>query len=111
MRLFFGLFFMVGVMQPHLIGFNNGLLHFLNHAYAVTVLEGPHRTQVEKGNPVRITRRGKPVGVIIDPEEYERLRQVQAYLEMVSLSRTLRETDLTAGELYRLGRDELEGRP
>jgi hypothetical protein len=36
---------------------------------------------------------------------------VQAYLEMVSLSRTLRETDLTAGELYRLGRDELEGRP
>jgi prevent-host-death family protein len=67
--------------------------------------------QVEKGNPVRITRRGKPVGVIIDPEEYERLRQVQAYLEMVSLSRTLRETDLTAGELYRLGRDELEGRP
>jgi prevent-host-death family protein len=67
--------------------------------------------QVEKGNPVRITRRGKPVGVIIDPEEYERLRQVQAYLEMVSLSRTLRETDLTAGELYLLGRDELEGRP
>jgi len=65
---------------------------------------------VEKGKAVRITNRGKPVGVIIDPVEYERLCQVQAYLEMVSLSRTLRETSLTASELYRLGRDELEGR-
>ena len=67
--------------------------------------------QVEKGKAVRITNRGKPVGVIIDPEEYERLRQVQAYLEMISLSRALRETDLTASELYRTGRDELEKRP
>lgn len=66
--------------------------------------------QVEKGKAVRITKRGKPVGVIIDPNEYERLRQVQAYLEMVSLSRTLRDSDLTAGELYRAGRDELEQR-
>lgn len=66
--------------------------------------------QVEQGETVRITRRGKPVGVIVDPEEYERLRQVQAYLEMVSLSRVLRETDLTARDLYRAGRDELENR-
>jgi prevent-host-death family protein len=66
--------------------------------------------QVEKGNPVRITNRGKPVGVIIDPDEYERLRQVQAYLEMVSISRALRESNLTAGELYRTSRDDLEQR-
>ena len=66
--------------------------------------------QVEKGKAVRITNRGKPVGVIIDPDEYERLRQVQAYLEMISLSRTLRETNLSASELYRLERDDLEGR-
>jgi prevent-host-death family protein len=63
---------------------------------------------VEKGKALRITNRGKPVGVIIDPEEYERLRQVQAYLEMVSFSRALRETDLTAEQLYRASRDELE---
>jgi prevent-host-death family protein len=35
--------------------------------------------------PVTITRRGKPVGVLVSPEEYERLRQVQAYLEMLRL--------------------------
>jgi prevent-host-death family protein len=66
--------------------------------------------QVEKGKTVRITRRGKPVGVIIDPDEYERLRQVHAYLEMVSISRTLHESEITAEELYRASRDELEER-
>ena len=61
-------------------------------------------------SPVVITRRGKAVGVIIDPEEYARLRQVQAYLQMLSLSQTLRESALTATELYRAARDELEER-
>ena len=64
--------------------------------------------QVERGKTIRITRRGKPVGVIIDPDEYKRLRQVHAYLEMVSISRTLRESEITAEELYRASRDELE---
>ena len=66
--------------------------------------------KVEQGETVRITNRGKPVGIIIDPDEYDRLRQVQAYLEMISLAHTLREINLTANELYRLGRDELEKR-
>jgi prevent-host-death family protein len=61
--------------------------------------------------PVTITRRGKPVGVLVSPEEYERLRQVQAYLEMVGLSRSLRESNLTADELYEASREELEARP
>jgi hypothetical protein len=63
---------------------------------------------VKKGQTVRITNRGQSFGVIIDPEEYDRLRQVQAYLEMISLSHTIRETSLTAKDLYRLGRDELD---
>ena len=63
--------------------------------------------QARKG-PITITRRGKPVGVIITSEEYERLRQVHAYLQMVSLSHALRESGLTAADLYRTSRDELE---
>jgi prevent-host-death family protein len=66
--------------------------------------------RVEEG-PVTITRRGKPVGVIISPEEYERLRQVQAYLEMLHLAGSLRESGVTANELFRASRRELEGRP
>jgi prevent-host-death family protein len=60
--------------------------------------------------PITITRRGKPVGVLISPEEYERLRQVQAYLEMLRLSRLLEDVDVTARELSLASREELEVR-
>ena len=58
--------------------------------------------------PVTITRRGKPVGVLVSPEEYERLRQVQAYLEMLQLSRLLQERGPAADELFEASREELE---
>jgi prevent-host-death family protein len=60
--------------------------------------------------PITITRRGEPIGVIISPEEYERLRKVAAYLDMLRLSQSLRERGLTAEELYRTSREELEER-
>jgi prevent-host-death family protein len=60
--------------------------------------------------PITITRRGKPVGVLVSPEEYERLRQVQAYLEMLRLSRLLKDVDVTARELSLASREELEVR-
>jgi len=60
--------------------------------------------------PVIITRRGKPVGVLVSPEEYERLRQVQAYLEMLRLSRSLQVSDVTADVLFKTSREELEAR-
>lgn len=60
--------------------------------------------------PVTITRRGKPIGVLVSPEEYERLRQVQAYLEMLRLSRSLQDSDVTAEALFRASREELEAR-
>ena len=60
--------------------------------------------------PVIITRRGKPVGVLVSPEEYERLRHVQAYLEMLRLSRSLQDSEITADELLRASREELEAR-
>jgi len=65
--------------------------------------------QVRK-SPIVITRRGRAIGVIVDPEEYESLRQVKAYLQMMSLSETLREGNVSAAELYRASRDELEQR-
>ena len=81
---------------------------------AVSVAEVHNRlshwlNQVADG-PVTITRRGKPVGVIIAPEEYEQLRRVQAYLEMLRLSRSLQDSDLTATELRQASREELEDR-
>ena len=65
--------------------------------------------QVENG-PISITRRGKTVGVIISPAEYESLRQVRAYIQMLNLSHELHES-ASAQELYRLSRQELEQEP
>ncbi len=61
-----------------------------------------------KDGPITITRRGKPVGVIITPEEYAALRQLQAYLKVVSLSHALNDSGISAQDLYRASRDELE---
>lgn len=61
-------------------------------------------------SPIMLTRRGKPVGVLLSPEEYERLRQFEAYSQVVRLSQTLRESGTRAAELYRASRDELEGK-
>lgn len=60
--------------------------------------------------PITITRRGKPVGVLVSPEEYLRLRQVQAYLEMLQLSHSLQDGGVTADELFQASRRELEER-
>jgi prevent-host-death family protein len=61
-------------------------------------------------NPITLTRRGKAVGVLISPQEYERLRQFEAYNSVVRLSQSLRESGVNASELYRSSRDELDGR-
>ena len=60
--------------------------------------------------PITITHRGKPVGVLVSPREYERLRQVQGYLEMLRLSHSLRESGVAADELAETSRAELETR-
>lgn len=58
--------------------------------------------------PLVITRRGKPIGVIIDPIDYENLRQVQAYIQMISLAEELNTSGVTAAELRQAAREELE---
>jgi prevent-host-death family protein len=59
--------------------------------------------------PILITRRGKTVGVLISPEEYEKLSRVGAYLQLVEISRELKEGS-SADEIYRASRQELEER-
>ena len=63
--------------------------------------------KVQKG-PILLTRRGKAVGVIISPEEYERLHQFEAYNNVARLSQSLRESGVSASELYQASRHELE---
>jgi prevent-host-death family protein len=60
--------------------------------------------------PITITRRGKAVGVLLSTEEYQRLCRLEAYNQVVQLSQSLRESGVSASELYRASRDELEDR-
>jgi prevent-host-death family protein len=60
-------------------------------------------------SPIVLTRRGKAVGVLIDPEEYEQLRKLKAYIQLINVSREVRDGP-GAEELYRLSRKELEKR-
>lgn len=63
-----------------------------------------------RDHPVTITRRGKPVAVLVSCEEYERLSRYQAYQEVVRLSQALRDCGVTADELYQASRKDLEDR-
>jgi len=60
--------------------------------------------------PITITHRGKPVAVLVAPDEYERLRQVHAYLDILRLSRSLKDAKVTANDLFEASRAELEAR-
>jgi prevent-host-death family protein len=42
--------------------------------------------------PITITQDGKPVGILISPEEYTRLRQSEAYLRMLHIAHSLEES-------------------
>ena len=58
-----------------------------------------------------ITRRGKPVSVLLGFKEYEKLHKLSAYEGMLRLSKHLSRTGVSASELYDQSRQELENRP
>ncbi len=60
--------------------------------------------------PIHITRRGRTVGVLISPEEYDSLNQVRSFFDNLESSKELRESGITAKELYQASREELEGK-
>jgi prevent-host-death family protein len=57
---------------------------------------------------ITITRHGEPVAVIMSYEEYKRLNEVKAYLKILSLSQQLDDRGVTAAELVRASREELD---
>jgi prevent-host-death family protein len=77
----------------------------------MTIAESHNRlsqliAQLENG-PITITKRGEPVGILIAPEEYEQFKRVQAYLKLLQLAQTVKNSGITAQELYNASRKEL----
>lgn len=57
---------------------------FMNDAYSIAAAKNNLSGLVheaEQGHPVRLTRRGKPVAVLISTEQYERLSKPRKKIE------------------------------
>jgi prevent-host-death family protein len=67
---------------------------------------------VESGPPVRLTRRGKPVAVLISVAEYERLhpRSPSLWQAIVAFRQRTDLTDLDVDEIFGAVRDPSPGR-
>ena len=63
---------------------------------------------VQEGETAIITRRGKPVGAMMDFREFQKLRKIGAYNSLLQLSQDLSDCGMTATELYDQSRRELE---
>lgn len=59
---------------------------------------------------VVITKQGNAIGVLLSPSAYAHLRRIQAYFGILQMSRSLQDCGITAEELYRLSREDLEVR-
>ena len=57
-----------------------------------------------------VTRRGTPFMVILPFEEYQRLERLRAYLDMVRISEELKDSGISATQIYEESRRELEER-
>ncbi len=68
--------------------------------------------QVESGASVTISRRGKPVAVLVSVEIYRRLERADAYLQALEISSRLRNRPGVPDALAvaRAAREELEAR-
>jgi prevent-host-death family protein len=58
-----------------------------------------------------VTRRGKPVAVIVPYEEYRHSRKAEGYRKIMEARDVLSKTSISAGDIYRESRKQLEKRP
>jgi len=62
----------------------------------------------EDAGDVIITKRGKPVVVLIPYEEYKEIQRLRNYLKMLQISESLKKYQITATQIYEDSRKELE---
>ena len=67
-------------------------------------------TQKKRGETV-ITKRGKPVAVIMPYEEYKHSKRIEGYRKIMEARGTFLKTGLTADEVFKESKKQLEKRP
>ncbi|HDG63976.1 MAG TPA: type II toxin-antitoxin system Phd/YefM family antitoxin [Thermococcus sp.] len=80
----------------------------------VTIAQGKRgftsivREVVESDKDFIVTKRGKPVAVLLPYGQYKEIKRIRNYLKMLEISEKLKDRDITASEIYEQSRGELE---
>jgi len=69
-----------------------------------------HDTEEKRANII-ITRRGKPVAVIVPYHEYERNARMEGYQNIMEVRETFLKSGVKADDVYRESRTQLEEKP
>ncbi len=80
----------------------------------VTIVEGKRdftsivKKVSEDAKDIVITKRGKPVVVLLSYTEYKEINRLRSYLKMLQISESLKKYQITAAQIYEESRKELE---
>jgi prevent-host-death family protein len=69
-----------------------------------------HDTEEKRTNFI-VTRRGKPVAVIVPYHEYERNARMEGYQNIMEVRETFLKSGVKADDVYRESRTQLEEKP
>ena len=85
-------------------------------ASSVSIAEGKKgfsrlvQNAAEKKEEIVVTKRGKPVAVIVPYDEYKRSRRVEGYRKIIAARDVFVKTGLLANDIFKGSRKQLEGR-
>ena len=66
--------------------------------------------EVAGGKVVTITKRGKPVAVIVSYEEYVQSKRVGGYRKIIEARETFLKTGISSDEIFKASRKQLENK-
>ena len=64
----------------------------------------------EKKGEIIVTKRGKPVAVILPYEEYQHSKRIEGYRKIITTRETFLKTGIPADEIFNESRKQLERR-
>lgn len=65
----------------------------------------------KKKEDIIVTKRGKPVAVIVSYEEYQHSKRLEGYRKIMEARKIFLKTGLGANEVFKASRKQLEKRP
>ena len=84
---------------------------------SVSVAEGKKgfsrliKDALEKKEEIVVTKRGKPVAVILSYEEYQHSKRVEGYKKIMEAREIFLKANISADEIFKESKRELERRP